>query len=200
MNAQMTERAQREFRLTYHQTGLWGTNSTDYFHAVDLVFQESKKVGAGVSRWVLAGLPVLMAGVEAVLIEHQHMLRDNSADTIVAGVDPIHKVLRQYLLPDELSRDILALIEIRNQVIHPAHVPFGRPEWPVSVKHLRDRNVLDGNTPQSGGDVLALLESHRLFEWAVRRCAEVVTIVAETDDRSTVFRGCARNLWRVLRD
>jgi len=196
----MTEREQREFRLTNHQAGFWGTSSADYFHAVDLVFQESKKVGAGVSHWVYAGLPVLMAGVEAVLIEHQHMLRDNSTDTVVAGVDPIQKVLNQYPLPGELRQDVLALIEIRNQVIHPAHVPFGRPEWPGSVQRLRDRKVLDGNTPQSGGDVLVLLASHRLFEWAVRRCAEVVTIVAETDDRSMVFRGCARNLRRVLRD
>jgi hypothetical protein len=48
---------------------------------------------------------------------------------------------------------------------------------------------------------MALLESHALFAWAVERCADVLSVVAESDDeRAELFRDSVFNLWRVLRD
>lgn len=199
----MSERKQREERLRNRQGGGWGTASTMYFHAVELVFRESAKAIADdptkTSRWVYAGLPVLMAGVEAFLIEHQHLLKDSSSIQTLAGVDPVRDVLKLYPLTDELRQDLEALIEIRNQIVHPSSVPFGKPEWPEFLQRLRDRKVLDGNTPQSGMHALALLASHRVFEWAVEQCAEALDVVAGSDpERSWLFHGQAQNLWRVL--
>jgi hypothetical protein len=199
----MSERKQREERLRNRQGGSWGTTSTMYFHAVELVFRESAKVVAGdptrTSRWVYAGLPVLMAGLEAFLIEHQHLLNDSSNIQILAGVDPVRDVLKLYPMSDELRQDLMALIEVRNQIVHPSPVPFGKPEWPKSLQRLRDRKVLDGDAPQSGTHALALLASHRLFEWAVGRCADALDVIAASDpQRSLLFQGQASNLWRVL--
>jgi hypothetical protein len=199
----MSERKQREARLRNRRSGSWGTTSTMYFHAVELVFRESAKAVADAStktsRWVYAGLPVLMAGVEAFLIEHQHLLKDSSSIQTLAGVSSVRDVLKLYPLMDELRQDLEALIEIRNQIVHPSPVPFGKPEWPESLQRLHDRKVLDGNTPQSGAHALALLAPHRVFGWAVERCAEALDVVALSDtERSWLFHQHAKNLWRVL--
>jgi len=200
----MSERNQRIARLHNRQSGSWGTTSAMYFHTVKEVFHESEKAAGDdpqkPSRWVYAGLPVLMAGVEAFLIEHQRLLKDNSGVRAVAGDADPRTVLKLYPLPYDLQHDLEALIEIRNQIVHPSPVPFGKPEWPNSLQRLRDRKVLDGNTPQSGTDVLALLASHRVFEWAVAKCAEALDVVAASDpDRSWTFHQLAENLSRVLR-
>jgi hypothetical protein len=201
VRARMSERKQREARLRKPKQGSWGTTSATYFHSVHDVFRESQKAAAASptksSRWVYVALPVLMAGLEAFLIEHQRLL-SNSTRKKLAGVDGVREVLMQYQLPDELRLDIEALVEVRNQIIHPAPVPFGKPEWPKSLQRLRDRKVLDGPTPQSGTDVLALLASHRLLEWAVERCAEALEMVADFDpERAWMFQESARNLGRV---
>jgi hypothetical protein len=197
----MNDRKQREARLRNRQSGSWGTVSTWYFHCVELVFRESAKTAAAAqpSRWVYAGLPVLMVGVEAFLIEHQNLLKDSSGIQTLAGVDSVRDVLKLYPLSDELRRDLDALIEVRNLIVHPAQVPFGKAEWPDSLQRLRERKVLDGNIPQSGTHALALLENHRLFAWAVERCAELLDVVADSDpERSWMFHQHAKNLWRVL--
>jgi len=203
VRARMSERKQREARLRKLQQGSWGTASATYFQSVQDVFRESEKAAAesptGSSRWVYVGLPVLMAGLDAFLIEHQRLL-SNSTLKELTGVDGVREILMQYQLPDELRLDMEALVEVRNQIIHPVPVPFGKPEWPHSLQRLRDRKVLDGHVPQSGTDVLALLASHRLFEWAVERCADALDVVAACDpERAWMFRESARNLWRVLK-
>lgn len=74
------------------------------------------------------------------------------------------------------------MIEIRNQIVHPSSVPFAKPEWPESLRRLRDRKVLDGNMPpQSGMHALALLASHRVFDWAVEQCTEALDVIAASD-------------------
>jgi hypothetical protein len=199
----MGEKNQRNARLLDRKPGSWGTTSGMYFDALRGVFRESRKASAGdpmkPSRWVYAGIPLLITGVDAFLIEHQHLLRDNFGTQLVAGIADIRTVLgRLYLLPDELRLDIEALVEVRNQIVHPSPVPFGIPEWPASLQRLRERKVLGGDIPQSGTDVLSLLANHNLFEWAVVTCAKTLEIVAASDEREELFRGLVRNLWRVL--
>jgi hypothetical protein len=43
-----------------------------------------------------------------------------------------------------------------------------------------------------------MLATHKLFAWAVERCAETLDIIANSDQRSAIFCGSAKNLWRVL--
>jgi hypothetical protein len=200
----MGEKKQRVARLLDRKAGSWGTTSAMYFDILRGVFCESKKAIAGdlkrPSRWVYAGMPLLIAGLEAFLIEHQHMLRDNSGVRTIAGVYPLPEVLKLYPLPNDLRLDLEALIEIRNLILHPSPLPSGGPRWPDSLKRLRERKVLDGNIPQSGTDELSLLASHRLFEWAVVTSAQTLDVVITSDDRADFFRGLVRNLWQVLND
>jgi hypothetical protein len=200
----MSERKKRTARLRNRQPGSWGTISTMYFDIVDKVFRESASAAGEdqtqPSRWVYAGLPMLIAGFEGFLIEHQHLLKENRELQTFAGIHDLSKVLKLYPLPDDLRRDMEALIELRNQILHPSPVPFGEPGWPDSLERLRLHKVLDGNTPQSGADVLALLANHRVFIWAVEKCAETLDVVTASDaDRSWMFRQLAGNLWRVLK-
>jgi hypothetical protein len=200
----MGERKHGEARLRNRQSGSWGTTSAMYFDVLRKVFQESKKAIAGdpskPSRWVYAGLPVLIAGVESFLIEHQNLLQDSSRIRTLAGIKEIPLVLRLYPMPDEVRLDMEAVIEIRNHIVHPSPLPFGKPEWPACLQRLLDRQVLVGDAPQSGTDVLALLANHAVLEWAVLQSAKVLELVAASDDRTDVFRGQIRNLWLVLND
>jgi hypothetical protein len=98
---------------------------------------------------------------------------DNSGDKFVAGVSDICKVLKLYLLPDELRLDMDALVQVRNQIVHPSQVPFGAAEWPDSIKWLRDRRVLDGKMPQSGTEALcAARESQAVRVGGREMCRE----------------------------
>jgi hypothetical protein len=141
-----------------------------------------------------------LAGVESFLIEHQNLLQDSSSIQTVAGIKELPLVLRLYPMPDELRLDMEAVIEIRNHIVHPSPLPVEKPEWPASLQRLRDRYVLVGDMPQSSTDVLALLANHAVLEWAVVQSAEVLKLVAASDDRTDVFRGQVRNLWLVLHD
>jgi hypothetical protein len=199
----MNEMKQRKDRISNPQNGGWGTTSTTYFYVVSQVFTESEKASSGDperrSQWVYAGLPVLLAGVEAFLIAHQHLLKDSSGIAALAGVVPLKNVLKHYPLGDVLQTDMEALIEIRNQIVHPSPLPFGTAEWPASLKRLHDLQVVDGNTPQSGADALMLLGSHRVLEWAVEKCAQALVAVADSDpERAWMFHRHADYLWQIL--
>lgn len=199
----MNERKQREDRIRNRRNGGWGTTSSTYFYVVHQVFGESDKAShrdpEQRSVWVYAGIPVLLAGVESYLIQHQHLLKDSSGMKVLAGVDPLKEVLTFYALPAELQTDMEVLIEIRNQIVHPSPLPFGQPEWPASLKRLHDLKLIEGNTPESGTDALAMLGSHRVFEWAVERCAQALDLVADSDpDRASMFHRHAEYLWQVL--
>jgi hypothetical protein len=200
----MNERKQREDRIRNRRNGGWGTTSSTYFYTVHQVFEQSEKASQSDpekrSVWVYAGLPVLLAGVEAYLIQHQHLLKDSSGMKVLAGVDQLKEVVKLYPLSAELQADIEALIEIRNQIVHPSPLPFGQPEWPASLKRLHELKVIEGNTPESGANALAMLGTHRVFEWAVERCAQALDLVADSDpDRAWMFHRHAEYLWQVLK-
>lgn len=199
----MSERKQREDRIRNRRSGGWGTTSSMYFYVVHQVFEQSESASRSDptkrSVWVYAGLPVLLAGVEAFVIEHQHILKDSSRLILLAGVDPLKEVLKLYPIANDLRTDIEALIEIRNQIVHPSPVPFGKPEWPGSLERLHALGVIAGNAPESGANALAMLGSHRVFEWAVERCAQTLDVVADSDpDREWMFHRIAEYLWQVV--
>src|SRR6266478_9419300 len=102
----MNETKQRKDRISNRQNGGWGTTSAMYFRTVQQVFEMSEKASEGDparrSTLVYAGLPVLISGVEAFLIEHQHMLKDSSGIAALAGVDALKNVLKLYPLGNEL--------------------------------------------------------------------------------------------------
>jgi hypothetical protein len=202
MQKQKSEQQQRKARLRSHESGSWGSTSATYFRLVAKLFHESAVTAASAIHddWVYAGIPMLVTGVEAFLIEHQRILNQNPNRSTIAGDDPIRDVLLLYSLPDDLRDDMSALIEIRNQIVHPSPVPFGSYYWPASLERLRSQGVLDGRTPQSGADVLSILASHRLFEWAVEKCARTLDVISASDqDRAWMFHSLADNLWKVLK-
>ena len=190
-------RKERTERLLHeHQTGSWSTMSTEYFQLVGILFQRSSQIGAGErSLWVYAGLPLLVAGIEAFLIEHQRLFTSTRRSGPLAGIEPLMDVVKSYNLPIPLVQAIADLVEVRHEIIHPATPPFNPENYPEYVKRLQEMQLLDSHTAQSGAEVLSLLASHRLFEWGIDKCGELLHAVAASDpERSRMFAGLADNL------
>ena len=99
--------------------------STEYFQLVGILFQRSSQIGAGErSLWVYAGLPLLVAGIEAFLIEHQRLFTSTRRSGPLAGIEPLMDVVKSYNLPIPLVQAIADLVEVRHEIIHPATPPF----------------------------------------------------------------------------
>jgi hypothetical protein len=175
--------------------------SAEYFHLVGILFQHSSQIhaeGAKRSLWVYAGLPLLLAGLEAFLIEHQHLSKLAPRDPPIAGIDPLLDVVKSYSAPDALVLSIADLVEVRHEIMHPATLPFARGKCPDYVNRLQ-LQLLDSYKPQSGAEILKLLASHRLFEWAIEKCCELLYAVAHSDpERTWMFGRLADNLREAI--
>lgn len=176
--------------------------SAEYFQLVGIIFQRSSQIdaeGAKRSLWVYAGLPLLLAGLEAFLIEHQHLSKLAPREPPIAGVDPLLEVVKSYSAPDALVLAIADLVEVRHEIVHPATLPFAHGKCPDYVNRLQELQLLDSRKPQSGAEILKQLASHRLFEWAIEKCCELLYAVAHSDpDRAWMFGRLADNLREAI--
>jgi len=71
------------------------------------------------------------------------------------------------------------LYEVRNEIIHPTHMPSGTlNNTPSSMSILREMNLLN-STMKSDSDYIWIdqLKSHKLFYWAFSVIEEVVTVI-----------------------
>jgi hypothetical protein len=195
-------RKDREARLREDHPGRWSSMSDEYFQIVGILFQHSSQIaaeGARRSLWVYAGLPLLIAGLEAFLVERQHLFKFAPRLQPVAGIDPLVDVVKSYNVSETLVVAIADLVEVRNEIMHPATLPFDRGKYPDYVNRLLELQLLDCYRVQSGAEILKLLASHRLFEWAVGRCCELLDAVARSDpQRSHTFSQLADNLREVI--
>ena len=195
-------RKDRQARLREDHPGNWSSMSNEYFQIVSILFQRSSQIaaeGAKRSLWVYAGLPLLLAGLEAFLVEHQHLFKLAPPPQPVAGIDPLMDVVKSYKVPDTLVAAIADLVEVRHEIMHPVTLPFERGKCPDYVKRLLELQLLDSYRVQSGADILKLLASHRLFEWAIGRCCELLDAIALSDPpRARIFGGLADNLREVI--
>lgn len=213
-------RRQRRDRVTNPQSGAFATVSADYFHLVGELYRLSKNAAASSSDcvpWIYAGLPILLSGVEAYLIEHQHLLRSPAAEKR-AGFDGLKAVLGEYKLSETLSDDVCTLIEIRNEIVHPIALPLREQNWEClgrlyKLGLLRDIGSETApcgenpsppvhhcpEPPRSGYEMLSRISSHKLFEWSIGRICDLLVAIAKSDpQREWIFQGLASNLSRVL--
>lgn len=190
-------RKEREDRLRNQYSGSWGSSSAWYFRLGGEIFKCSAKDSSHVG-WVYAGLPILLAGMEAFLIEHQQILRLDPLVKPVAGIDPLIEVLNAYPIPAQLRHEVEIAIEVRNEILHPSPKPFST--CPGFIAELQSAGVLDTRQVDSGTSLLALIGSHRFFQWAALRCQKVVQCVVESDDRKPMYAGLAANLDWVYQD
>jgi hypothetical protein len=194
-------RKEREARITNPPDlrsvsgGFSATTSAWYYVLVGQLYSRSKAAGCGGNYWPLAGIPMLLAGVEASVIEHQHLLRAPT-ESKLAGAKPLLDVLKTYALPAELLQHIEDLIEIRNEIIHPISRSTHCPEY---IERLQKLGVLESGPVDSGATILGKMLNPEVFKTAIEWCSQVLHHIAKSDPaREWITERMAGNLYRIL--
>jgi len=176
----MTEgRNDRQGRLTENRPGSWGTSSQDFLHlAIDL-FERSDEYAArfdgNISPYTLAGIPMLFSAFRCLLIELNAGIglsgkKQEILKTLAGSPNDIAVFVNSYQPTDDLRHDLELLYEVRNEIIHPSHLPAGTPlNTPNYLSALRERGLLQSaDRPDSDYIWLSQLQSHRLFHWSFK--------------------------------
>src|ERR1039457_3171453 len=190
----------REDRLTDRNPGQWATSSQDYLLVVSKLFalswREAKRYANGNwSGYLYAGIPLLISSIHAFMVEYENMLRPKSDLTKI--LDPPAILERRYGVAGSLLDDFKDLYEIRNELMHPAHLPPGTPDnWPEYLRRIKDIGLLN-TTGRSDGDhhLLGQIASHRLFRWAMGIANRVFqAIVQREPPRAPLYQDLLSNL------
>lgn len=170
-------RTERNNRLIQTREGAWASSSQDYLKlAVDLYELSSnyaKKYDGNVSAYPIAGIPLLISTVRALLIEANSGIFGLDKDALsmgrLAGPNEVGLITEKYVgVGTQAAIDIVLLYEVRNEIVHPAHTPAGtKHNTPVNMLPLRERGLLQ-STGRDDCDYewIAQLQSHRLFRWS----------------------------------
>jgi len=92
--------------------------------------------------------------------------------------------VQQYGISGQLLEDLNDLIELRNEIIHPAHVPTGTPDnWPVYLTRVKTLGLLKTTGGSADYALLEQIASHRLFEWGIGVVQSLYRSVIMSDPR-----------------
>jgi hypothetical protein len=182
----MPERDRQE-RIKNRKSGVSGTSSADFFHLAwrlhNSARTEAESLDGDTSMYVWAAIPVLLLGLSALIIEQEVMLRHQRQEDRVEILLTKRTLVAQceslYGLCDPLCSDLMDLVELRNEIIHPAHTATGtRDNWPDEIRHIKNRGLLQ-TTGTDDGDYIMLsqIKSLRLLEWAVATVEQVKGII-----------------------
>lgn len=169
-----TGRNDRLNRVTEHRSGTWGTVSQDLLHLAAKLFRLSKeesntRTDKNTSRFVYAGIPLLLAAAHSFAIEYEGILNLEPLSPELASVPLAVLMETRYGLSGSRLEELRDLIEIRNEIIHPVPVPAGTPDnWPEYLRHVKQMGLLSSTgDPDVDFIMLAQMASHRLFVWAI---------------------------------
>ncbi len=182
----MSERDRKD-RIKNRKSGVSGTSSADFFHLAWRLQRsaraEAESLDANTSMYVWAAIPMLLSGLTALIIEQEVMFRHQRQEDRVEVLLTKRSLVAQceslYGLCDPLRSDLRDLIELRNEIIHPAHNATGtKDNWPDEIRHIKNRGLLQ-STGTDDGDYIMLsqLKSFRLLEWAVATVEQVKAII-----------------------
>lgn len=187
-------RNNRQGRLTENRSGVWGTSSQDFLHLANDLFKLSADHAArfdgNVSPYPLAGIPILFSAFRCLLIELNAGIGSSDRKLAILkklsdSPNDISVFVGTYQPADGLRHDLELLYEIRNEIIHPSHLPTGTPlNTPDYLSALRERDLLQSaGRPDSDYIWVSQLQSHRLFHWSFE-VIEAAVIVALKDTPS----------------
>ena len=198
----MSSREDRKKRLTESRSGAWASSSQDYLRLANDLFEQSfaysKRFDGNVSLYPIAGIPLLVSTLRALLIEANSGMfgldRDAEALTRLGNdQNEIGLISEKYVgLGSDVAKKLLLLYEVRNEIVHPAHTPAGTPHGtPVGMLRLRELGLLQ-STDADNTDYtwISQVQSHRLFRWAFSVIESVAAIVLKKhhlDEESFTF-------------
>lgn len=85
-----------------------------------------------------------------------------------------------YGVSGPLLDDLKALTELRNEIIHPAHLATGTPDnWPPELQTIKLRGVLQSSKGPGDYLILGQMKSLRLLDWAKDVVGQLKTLVLQ---------------------
>jgi len=169
----------------------------DFVVLVRTLYKLSKESAAATdgncSRFAYCGIPMLLSAIRCLVIEYESF-RELKSDILekMTGTGDLLSVLDHYNVPEPLRTEVHELIEIRNEIIHPAHLPSGTPDnWPNYLRGIKERGLLQSSgNPSADYILLDQIASHRLFTWACRVTRDLAKIIIESSsEKAESFRG-----------
>ena len=191
-------RRDRIERLSAKRSGVAATSSQDYLHLAHLLFAHSKAyaancVGGNCSRYTWAGLPMLLAALQALVVECEFILHPAPSGAPVDINTP--DFISRYGITGDLLEDFRDLIELRNEIVHPAHATTGtKDNWPDYLIRIKGLGVLESTGEDHDFVLLTQIASHRLFSWAVQvDRALYEKVIFSHPDRAPLIGGYLRS-------
>lgn len=136
-----------------------------------------------VSIYPLAGIPPLFSALRCLLIElnggmYGELPRQAVLDELARAGNDVAVILANYSLPNDLKDRLLLLLQVRHEVIHPAHLPSGGESGtPDYLKPLRAAGLLQSTGAAADYTWISQLQSHRLFRWAFETVRQTVEVL-----------------------
>jgi hypothetical protein len=167
-------RSDRSARITQRRSGSWGSTSQDMLTVVARLFRLSNdeaksRPDKNHSRYVYAGIPLLLAAVQSFAVEYEGMLSLEPLPTELSADSLARLMETRYGVSGSNLEDLRDLIEIRNEIIHPVPLPAGTADnWPAYLRRIKQKGLLSSTgKPDSDYIMLGQIASHRLFKWAI---------------------------------
>ena len=145
---------------------------------------------------------MVLSALRCYAVEHASLWsRDEEVLALMAGPQDLERLLNHIGAPEELKKDLHYLMEVRHEILHPAHLPTGTPDnLPDYLRPLKTRGLLESSgNPHSDYILMSQLASHRLFTWAIHVAQRVARRILLSDhSKYRSMRGLAWN-FRQLR-
>jgi hypothetical protein len=151
--------------------------------------EAAESVNGNTSYYVFAGIPILLAALQALVAEIEFIIFSPKRRKPV-DVNTLDFV-KDYGIVGDLHDDLNDLIELRNEIVHPAHATCGaKDNCPPYLSSVKKKGLLNSTgDPQTDYTMLGQIASHRLFKWSVGITQRLYKIVIESDpDRAPLFR------------
>ncbi len=179
--------------------GSTATHSQDYLLLASRLHclstqDASHSANLNTSFYVFAGLPILLAALQALVAEYEFIIY--SAKHRVPPDVNSPEFVKHYGIEGDLLEDLNNLIELRNEIIHPAHAMCGaKDNWPPYLSRVKSKDLLNSTgDPECDYTMLAQMASHRLFTWAADVTRVLYQRIIESDPgRAANFRPFLRS-------
>ncbi len=165
----------RRGRLTEEHSGAWASSSQQFVDLATELYKQSadhaKQIDGNCAPYALAGIPMLLSAVRCFLIElysgvFTGELNPAALSSLAEGSTDIVALRNEGVAPD-LLEEFELLVQIRHEILHPAHRPGPEPDGtPRYLGKLKQAGLLQSTGRESDFVWISQLQSHRLFGWA----------------------------------
>jgi len=145
---------------------------------------------------------MIVAAVRAFVVEYaDHPPRDQGLLESLNRNSDIPAVLNYSNADDCLKNEALWLLEVRNEILHPAHLATGtKDNFPQYLRPLKEKGVLQSSgKPDSDYVLLMHFASQKLFTWSIGVARKIVNqVLASHPEKRKTMADIAGNFERIM--